>query len=495
MSIWFEKLIKTFENEKIDYLANPNIPKQFYCKEFSDFNSYFFQTLKVSLDQSKKNKIFILHDGVFKKSALNSSENIIDKIIEILSENFIVTVKNLSFECQVNSLDIHASEEYLKKTSELIQNEESCNIFIALGSGTITDLLKHALFISNPNAIFISIPTAMTVTAFTSSFSVVDISGAKRTRPSKLIYATFWIESLLQAAPMQLSRAGYGDLLARFVAYGDWYLGYKLGISEKYDELAFRLMDAYAEPIKQIAKEFGKENLSQSASEISAATLAMAGIAMSLSGETTPLSGYEHVISHGLDFLRLISNRPLVLHGEQVALASLTSAMSFDWIFEIEKFDLKKMRSMSEKDTRQIINHFFNSAPFFGREEEKYLDSERKLFEAQSADTLNSAKEIFIKDYLIKSSKWDISKETFSIFINEWPVIKEYLKKLTIRSNEMQELLELACLPTFPEATTPNTTALEYRWALRFSPFIRSRFCIADFIFWLGEDTCTVGAI
>ena len=27
-------------------------------------------------------------------------------------------------------------------------------------------------------------------------------------------------------------------------------------------------------------------------------------------------------------------------------------------------------------------------------------------------------------------------------------------------------------IPIFPEATQPSTSALEYRWALRFSPFL-----------------------
>ncbi|WP_186648555.1 iron-containing alcohol dehydrogenase [Fluviispira vulneris] len=490
MSIFFEKITQVFTDEKIDYSSNKNIPIQFCCNNYEEFSEKITQVIP----KNKGNKVFILHDGKDKKSDKDSNTNILEKIIETLSDKYSIIEKNLSTESKCKSDEIHASEYFLEKTTNLIFKETDCEIYIALGSGTITDLLKHSLFLNKPNAIFISIPTAMTVTAFTSSFSVVDISGAKRTRQSKDIYATFWIEPLLKAAPMELSRAGYGDLLARFVAYGDWYLGFKLGISENYDELAFRLMDVFADPLKQIASEFAQSELSGQAIEISAAALAMAGIAMSLSGETTPLSGYEHVISHALDFLRLNSDRPLVLHGEQVALATLTSAMSFEWLLEIENFDLKKFRSMNEKDTTQIINHFFNAAPFFGKDEDKINAAERKKIDLNLSAKSKPAKEIFISDYLKKSQKWDIAKEKFSDFIQEWPAIKAHLKSLTISSHSMQALLEQARLPIFPEGTNPMTTALEYRWAIRFAPFIRSRFCIADFIFWIGEDCCIAAA-
>jgi len=363
---------------------------------------------------------------------------------------------------------------------------KKCEIYISLGGGTITDLLKHCLFLNEPESILISIPSAMTVTAFTSSFSVLDFDGAKRTRPSKNIHATIWIEPLLQAAPIILSRAGYGDLLARFVAYGDWYLSFKLGLTEKYNELAYHLMDVFSVPLKNLSNNIGEVTLTKEATEIHASALSMAGIAMSLSGETTPLSGYEHVISHALDYLRLTSDRPLVLHGEQVALACLTSAMSFDWFLEMNEYEPKKFRTMNEKETEKMIHQFLNSAPYYGINDCVTLIDQNKL---------NEVKKLFTQDYMVKSEKWNIAKEKFDFFLNELPEIKKHLSNITIRANEMIQLLENAKLPTYPEVTNPTTTALEYRWALRFSPFIRSRFCIADFIFWIGEDTCVVAAI
>lgn len=484
---WFHLMNQTLQNESIDPNVDKSTPKQFYFKNYSLFHEKINDYLKDILSRSTCNmNIFILSDGKFKFAEINRNTSAINCVIQSLDTSFNVIHKVLSVECNAPAEEIHASGYFLEKTIQLVKAENNCSVFIAFGSGTITDLLKHALFLNHPESIFISIPTAMTVTAFTSSFSVVDIGGAKRTRESKNIDSTFWIEPLLQAAPMQLSRAGYGDLLARFVAYGDWYLAYKLGITEKYNELAYRLMEIFAEPLKKSASIFGQDILSNEAIETNAASLAMAGIAMSLSGETTPLSGYEHVISHALDFLRITSNRPLVLHGEQVALASLTSAMSFDWLIELDEFDLKKMRTMTEKEVEKIINQFLSSAPFFGLEDSS---------EVIKTEDMSQVKKLFIDDYMRKSNKWNLAKEKFAEFQKEWPEVKNHLSKITMRAHEMALLLELAKLPTYPEATIPTTSALEYRWALRFAPFVRTRFCIADFIFWIGEDTCVVAAI
>ena len=54
--------------------------------------------------------------------------------------------------------------------------------------------------------------------------------------------------------------------------------------------------------------------------------IALGGLAMSLSHATTPMSGFEHVMSHVLDLQAEIKHTPLAMHGSQVALATLAGA-------------------------------------------------------------------------------------------------------------------------------------------------------------------------
>ena len=225
---------------------------------------------------------------------------------------------DLSSELAIPPGELHASHACLEQIRSVVREGKE-DAAIVLGSGSITDLVKHALHLEGRPIPFVSIPTALTVTAFTSAFAIIDFHGAKRTLQSRPVSAAFWVRPFLECAPASMSRAGYGDLLARFVAYGDWLLGHRLGVMERYDESAFRLMEPFAGGIREAADGFAGYPLPQEATACTAAALAMAGISMSTAGETTPLSGFEHVISHALDFLRLTAGRELVFHGEQVA--------------------------------------------------------------------------------------------------------------------------------------------------------------------------------
>lgn len=446
-------------------------PIQFYAQSYSDFKNQFVSFLK----ERGMKSIFFLTDGVFKKSSLESGKSIEQIILKEIDFPFSIRHMNLSHATKKNPEEIHAGEFFLEKIKELVSLEKpETTAFVSLGSGTITDLLKHALHQTHDQqALFISMPTALTVTAYTSSFSVIDIQGAKRTRASHVVDGVFWIEPLLQAAPMAFSRAGYGDLLAHFTAYADWYLGHQLGISKNYDETAHHLMLPFSDVLRHSADDLGQEYLSPQATKNISSALGMAGIAMNVAKETTPLSGYEHAISHALDFLHLCQDKNLVLHGEQVALSCLSSCMSFDWLLEQETFDMKNFRYLDEIKVKKIILKMLNQMGIASDKRCSFL----------------------FQDYVKKNSAWIELKENFPGFLQRWPEVKSHLKTLVISGSEMETLLKKSHLPYFPESAQPPTPLQEFRWALRFSPFIRSRFALSDFLFWIGEDPCHAAAV
>lgn len=443
------------------------VPKIFYASDTLRFKEIFSRFLK----SNKVNRVVLFHDGRPKKWSVTQDECVAQHLFHLLKAEWDVHEINLSQACDVSVEDLHASEFFLEKTQTLITPYLSPQTaFVALGSGTITDLLKHALFLSQKSdLLFISVPTALTVTAFTSSFAVIDCEGAKRTRMSQNITATFWIESLLQAAPKALNRAGFGDLLARFVAYGDWFLADRLGCTQKYTEVAFRLLEPFAADFKKCAGAFQEPVLTAQALETLSVTLSLAGIAMSVSGETTPLSGYEHVISHALDFLHISNQRPLPLHGEQVALATLTSSLSFDWL--LNEVNPSKVAIAEIRSGEKIIANMLRGVPS------------------------SAAHEVFLKDYQLKREQWENMRAHWSSFQAQWPEVRAHLQRLTSRAVEIEMLLTQSGLPSFPEGVSPSISAAQYRWAARFSPFVRPRFCLADLIFWLGEDPCFVAGL
>lgn len=470
MTNHFSVFYNTLNKENIDL---QKIPQQFYAQNFEQF----FQHFHSYVNEKKLTRILIFVDGVHKKTSPDNPEDICQFLLSSL-QNIQVECVDLSKECSMDAKLIHASEFFLEKCQHIISNKEHFDAYISLGSGSLTDLIKHALFqLKKENSLFLSIPTATTVTAFTSAFSVVDIQGAKKTRTSRTIDCTFWIEPLLKAAPMPLLKAGFGDLLARFVALADWYLGNALQLSDDYNELPLRLMEPFNSFLKAKSAQ-GPVYLLEEMPQF-AETLAMAGISMSLCNQTTPLSGYEHTISHSLDFLRLTSQKELVLHGEQVALSCLTSAMSYDWLLQQNTFDEKKFRTLNEIEAKKLIQKLLEKAPFSSVNE----------------PDISQLTELFLSDYLTKSNKWDKIKTQFQNFMPQWPEVKNKLQHIVIDPKEMENILMRIQLPDMPENTNPPTSSMEFRWAIRFAPFIRSRFCLADFLFWIGEDPCAIAAL
>jgi glycerol-1-phosphate dehydrogenase [NAD(P)+] len=438
--------------------------------------------------ESGSAKILIFSDGV--RKLVGDAKAHVDEFFMQLCEECELPIEfvEVSKVLCCRPEEVHASVEAVAALKGFLKQRAQAPV-VVLGSGSLTDVVKHTLFELNwSTAPFVVLPTALTVTAFTSHFAVLEEAGAKRTRLSRTVDHCLWFAPVLAAAPQAMTRAGYGDLLARFVAYGDWYLGWKMGVAERYDELAFHLMEPFSAHLRRHAAALQQWPVSAEAIEDLAAILAMAGIAMSVSGETTPLSGYEHTISHALDYLHLTTGQPLSWHGEQVALASLASAESYDQLLSLDKIDFQSVRVQSEERIKRTIERLLQTAPYFGAEESELSPEQRKDRLEKLQMSITKATALFSDDYLKKHQKWVLARENIASFEQGWSSIREHLRTLVIPASEMQSLIAAAGLPLVPEQLSQPTSALEYRWALRFAPFVRSRMSLADLIFWLDED-------
>jgi len=360
---WFETLHHTLDREKIseDPKKSPLVPLQVYAESLDELREAFSRWFLACRPTSGRIRVFV--DGVVKKCSAGPTAQIDGEFRALLSEARIPFCwTDLSAELAIPPGELHASHECLEQIRSVVREAKE-DAAVVLGSGSITDLVKHALHLDGRPIPFVSIPTALTVTAFTSAFAIIDFHGAKRTLQSRPVSAAFWVRPFLECAPAGMSRAGYGDLLARFVAYGDWFLGHRLGVMERYDESAFRLMEPFAGGIRTAAGGFAGYPLPQDATACTAAALAMAGISMSTAGETTPLSGFEHVISHALDFLRLTAGRDLVFHGEQVALGSLVSARTIDRLLAMATLKNVAWRDEDIEKSLRVLEERMAAAP------------------------------------------------------------------------------------------------------------------------------------
>ncbi len=212
----------------------------------------------------------------------------------------------------------------------LLWGLEPGTALIALGSGTVTDIAKHAAYLydqqhpEQPRMVYICIPTANSVTAYAANMAVLLKDGVKRTLPSR--YPTAIISDLrvLASAPKAMTLAGLGDCCARFVAYGDWYLASVLGLVDFYSEVPLALLNNLDTILLEAIPGIGQR--SHRGEAIVARALLLAGIAQSVVDMSAPISGTEHVTSHMLDMIAYHYHRGIALHGAQVGVATLTAA-------------------------------------------------------------------------------------------------------------------------------------------------------------------------
>ncbi len=206
------------------------------------------------------------------------------------------------------------------------------DLVVGLGGGTISDIAKVACN-RNPGTQLISIQTAASVDGYTDNVSVVLKNGVKRTIASNWPEVVLADLEVIQSAPLELNLAGFGEALSLYTAPADWELASRLGLDSSFHETPRDLLLAFAGDPAEWGNGLAIGNLG--AVEQLTKVLAIRGIGTGIAGTTACLSGTEHLISHLLDMRAVASAKQVGLHGAQVGVASLVSAMAWRYLLEI----------------------------------------------------------------------------------------------------------------------------------------------------------------
>ena len=122
----------------------------------------------------------------------------------------------------------------------LVAIHPETDVIVAVGSGTITDIVRFVSF--RTGLPFISIPTAASVDAYSSNTTSIMVEGVKRSYQAKQPEAIFVSVDTLRDAPQPLTAAGFGDMLAKYTALADWKLA-RLLVNEPYDSKLVESID------------------------------------------------------------------------------------------------------------------------------------------------------------------------------------------------------------------------------------------------------------
>ena len=120
-----------------------------------------------------KSPVVVCSDGVFKQSgdAGVSIDQQICGVFRDLNIEFFQIVLSDVFGCKPD--EVHASVDAVDRLKQVLGGQ-AVSAVVVVGSGSVTDVVKHSLFeLGWQHVPFVVIPTALTVTAFTSHFAVL----------------------------------------------------------------------------------------------------------------------------------------------------------------------------------------------------------------------------------------------------------------------------------------------------------------------------------
>ena len=205
------------------------------------------------------------------------------------------------------------------------QLPESCDYFIAIGSGTIHDITRYCAY--EKGIPFVSCPTAASVDGFCSSVAAMTWDGFKKTFEAvapKIVVADLGI---ISKAPTFLTNSGFGDMIGKLIALADWKIAHTL--TNEY--FCSTIHDMTMNATKAVIESAGAiKDGDITAYEKLTYGLLMSGLAMQMLENSRCASGAEHHISHLIEMqpegLEVKSD---ALHGEKVGVGTLIACKEY----------------------------------------------------------------------------------------------------------------------------------------------------------------------
>ncbi|QDG50669.1 sn-glycerol-1-phosphate dehydrogenase [Persicimonas caeni] len=196
---------------------------------------------------------------------------------------------------------------------------------LAVGAGTINDVVKMGCHLEDqPMAV---IGTAPSMNGYNSAIAAVLSDGVKTTGPCTAPLVVIADLDVMAEAPYRMIVSGLGDLMSKPVSNSDWRLSARLKGTHHSPE-AMEIIEHGARALEGVAEKLPERD--RDATKGLVESLMLSGIAMSVAGSSSPASGGEHLISHFIDMTAYAFDQPHDLHGCQVGVGTLTTALLYE---------------------------------------------------------------------------------------------------------------------------------------------------------------------
>ncbi len=328
-----------------------------------------------------------------------------------------------------------------------INNEK---LLISCGSGTITDLVKYAAF--KKNIPFVAVATAPSMNGYASGIVALTCDGLKTTVTSAPAVAVIADIDLLSQAPIEMTRAGLGDLISKAVSNADWKLA-SLIKHEHFCDLPYKIVadleSVYINDAALLRK--GDKKIIAALAE----GLVFSGISMVIAGSSAPASGAEHLISHTIDIKSALNGVDHDYHGTQVGVATIVTAGLYERIcsFDSRNIDWKETEKRCQRDKIDDIKKYWGNV----------------------SDSV-------MKEYDKKRMSWEDKKQELLSVVDQWDLIINQIKKFVWSKAKIEKALKDAGAKT--DYSQINLTRDEFVKAVLMASTMRSRYTVLD----LAED-------
>ena len=195
------------------------------------------------------------------------------------------------------------------------------DLILGVGSGVINDLCK---FVGHKHRIpYIIVATAPSMDGYASAGAAMILEGMKVTPSATPPMAIVADTEVLRNAPMDMIRAGYGDIIGKFSCLNDWRLSAYIR-GEYFCETVYDLVMNTARRVCGLAEGIAKRDGEAVTALMEA--LVEVGVAMAYVGNSRPASGSEHHLSHFFEITGILNGTPYLPHGTDVAYSSVLTA-------------------------------------------------------------------------------------------------------------------------------------------------------------------------
>jgi glycerol-1-phosphate dehydrogenase [NAD(P)+] len=328
--------------------------------------------------------------------------------------------------------------------------ERSDAIPVAVGSGTINDVTKLAAHRTGRR--YMAVATAASMDGYTAFGASITHQGSKQTFGCAAPVAVVADMEILQAAPAELTAAGYADLLAKVTAGADWLLA---------DALAVEAVQAQAWEIVQgnlrsaLKDPAGVKRRDSIAIRHLTEGLILSGFAMQVAGSSRPASGAEHQFSHLWDMQHHTHAGAVPLHGFKVAIGTVAVAALYEYLLEqpLETLDVNACCehwppcATVERTVRDLFGNSDLAVVALQETRAKYVDAAG------------------LREQLLRLRR-------------VWPELRTRLRKQLVPLSELKKMLRAAGAPSEPEQISLSPERL--RDSFRLAYFIRRRFTVLD---------------